>query len=495
MKFLFVCHRWGGDLVGGAEIHHRRLVRDLMDLGHEVEVWTTTGREIEPVAHWAVQWHEGYARGEAVEDGVRVRRWPLKPVRRELLGLGAKWLQRRMEESFVSLMSAEAQDFVARAKASLEPCLLSGWHLPELENGRAVRWTGRRSSLVLPALRDRRVELTVSGFAPKRTRLIAHTGAGKRVASGPLKGWFTARLALEPWQPLVELETTRCFRPLKDHRTLGVRVTEVCWRLEVGPEERLDLWDDMRALGRRHFREWSAVLWRHGQDCPERAGRVFDWLRGPRCPGLARALRNPPADCDAVIAGNLPWSILPMVARNLPREAKLLAMPLWHVEDDYYYWPQYAEALRRADLILANTQFSAREFFGRFLPGNPAAFVGPGVPEPPRETPAGLEAAAWKEAHGIGRGEFLVLSVSRKSPEKRYEVIGDAVAMLRVKGKAARFALVGPDADGRPVDDGVRLLGRLDDAELDAAYRVCDAFALMSDSESFGMVLAEAMMR
>ena len=39
-RFLFVAYRWGDDPTGGAEIHHRRLVKDLIELGHNVEVWT-----------------------------------------------------------------------------------------------------------------------------------------------------------------------------------------------------------------------------------------------------------------------------------------------------------------------------------------------------------------------------------------------------------------------------------------------------------------------
>ena len=50
-------------------------MRDLLELGHDVEVWTTTGRDISPVAHWGVGWTDGYPEGLRDENGVRVRRW------------------------------------------------------------------------------------------------------------------------------------------------------------------------------------------------------------------------------------------------------------------------------------------------------------------------------------------------------------------------------------------------------------------------------------
>jgi glycosyltransferase involved in cell wall biosynthesis len=197
------------------------------------------------------------------------------------------------------------------------------------------------------------------------------------------------------------------------------------------------------------------------------------------------------ADFDAAIVANLPWGLFPKAVAALHR-VPTHAMPLWHLEDDFYYWRHYERAIRSCRGVLANTPYSAERFFAPR--GIPAVFVGPGVPPAPEPDDAILAAEADLRAR-LDPAEFRVLVVCRKSPEKRYDLVADAVGRLRAAGRPARMVLVGPDADGRPLPDHVVYLGRVDDPMLEAAYRVSDVLALMSESESFGMVLAEAWLR
>jgi glycosyltransferase involved in cell wall biosynthesis len=74
MDTLTIVVPWfGPDTAGGAETQARQLARALRDEGAPVEVWTTDGRDsfAPPVPH--------YALGEAVVDGVPVRRFPITP--------------------------------------------------------------------------------------------------------------------------------------------------------------------------------------------------------------------------------------------------------------------------------------------------------------------------------------------------------------------------------------------------------------------------------
>jgi glycosyltransferase involved in cell wall biosynthesis len=496
MKLLVVTYRWGEDLVGGAEIHHRRLVHDLLELGHEVEVWTTTGREIAPAAHWAVEWTAGYPEGMRVEAGVPVRRFRMDAGNRRLLQVSAKYLQRQIEREWAAADPMELARLAAVLPEARAPWvhLLEGWHPVELcHDGTLARWTFRAAHLAaFPT--GVHGELWLAGKAPHNVLMGVQDGAGElqwREVTGDFEEKFLVRRRAEGGPDIFSVVVDSPWRPLTDHRTLGVYVQSVRW-MPAGSARPVEanLWNDHRAIGRRHPEAWWDILWRRSMNRPERYAKLFDWLRGPRSSALARALRTPDASFDAVLAANLPWSVLPMVARECP--LPLLAMALWHIEDDFYYWPQYVEALRRARVVLANTPYSAERFFAPR--GIRAEFVGPGVPLPdePAEPP---DARAWKHGLGIADDEAVVLSVSRKSPEKRYDVIAEAVERLNAAGRRVRFVLVGPDMDCRVVPPTTLYLGRIDDAALDRAYRCCDLFALMSDSESFGMVLAEAWLR
>ena len=69
MKFRFVIP-WYGEIPGGAERECRKTAEGLAARGHEVEVWTTTIRELD--SNWNISFHQ-----DGAEDlgGVRVRRF------------------------------------------------------------------------------------------------------------------------------------------------------------------------------------------------------------------------------------------------------------------------------------------------------------------------------------------------------------------------------------------------------------------------------------
>jgi len=112
---------------------------------------------------------------------------------------------------------------------------------------------------------------------------------------------------------------------------------------------------------------------------------------------------------------------------------------------------------------------------------------------PATRRPSREEAAGFRAQHGIAVHEVMVLTVCRKSPEKRYQAIADSVARLRAEGVPVRFIGVGHDVDGKPfAADGGKWVGPLGDHDLEIAYAACDIMAFMSESESFGMVVPEA---
>lgn len=476
MKFLFSTYRWGDDLLGGAEIHQRRLAQELVDAGHEVEVLTSTGHELGGFWHWGVEWKDLTPRSE--KGVTRLRRSPLD---RRLLALGCKLIQKRMEKEEANLPVA-LRDLMARQfEVPFGAFLLHGWHYPEQSNGETARWTHPRCWVV--ARTDApETDIVYRGQANQPTRLIVRhedlTLADRTFQPGYVE--FPVRLP-ERFSGVLELIVAPVERWARDHRTLGMWFNS----LEVRAPGRNSWWSDLnedfRSLGRRVPKEWQAWLLDRARARPRIFGWLMDQARGPRIPGLRSRLAE--ARVDHIIHCNMPWGNLSAVRQGD------LAMPLWHIDDEFYFWQHWIDALKRARLVLANTPHTATDFFPAL--GIKSAFVGPPIWEPVASAPEAAQ--AFRQRNSIDANEVLVLTVCRKAGEKRYDAIARAVSRLRSEGLPVRMIGIGPDVDRLPFDyAGCQWVGKLDGDDLQAAYAACDVFALMSESESFGMVVPEA---
>jgi glycosyltransferase involved in cell wall biosynthesis len=120
--------------------------------------------------------------------------------------------------------------------------------------------------------------------------------------------------------------------------------------------------------------------------------------------------------------------------------------------------------------------------------------------EPSRFARAGADPAMLRRLSGPGP---VLLSVSRVAPHKRFEDLLALHAQVLELRPQARLLLVGGYEPGsryfRALQrtarglTGVHFLGRLDHAQLVAAYRSADVFVSMSEHEGFGVPLIEAM--
>lgn len=115
---------------------------------------------------------------------------------------------------------------------------------------------------------------------------------------------------------------------------------------------------------------------------------------------------------------------------------------------------------------------------------------------------AGLPPAEVRRAQGWPADAVVVVSLGRIAEEKNVQLLLDAFAVAAAGDARLRFLLVGggpsteavveriarPDLAGR-----VALTGRLDHGDALAQVRGCDLFAFASQTETQGLVLAEAL--
>jgi glycosyltransferase involved in cell wall biosynthesis len=151
-------------------------------------------------------------------------------------------------------------------------------------------------------------------------------------------------------------------------------------------------------------------------------------------------------------------------------------------------------AHREAAAVIAISEFTRHELIGSgFEPERvhvaPMAIVVP-APEPDAVLDARIAA--------IGLEPPFVVSVGTIEPRKGLDTLSAAMAKVRRSHRDVTLALAGPTGwlsvpglDGQ----GVRRLGRVDEATLDALYRRAELCALPSRYEGFGLPALEAMAR
>lgn len=161
-------------------------------------------------------------------------------------------------------------------------------------------------------------------------------------------------------------------------------------------------------------------------------------------------------------------------------------------------------ALRHADKVIANSDFTRRELVSMGVAPNNIVLIYPGV-DTARFRPD-LPCEDLKQSIGLKVGEKLVLSVGRLSRRKGFDMVVRSLAELSKRGVAVRYALVGIGEDEGylaslarelGLEGRIHLLGHVAPEDLPRWYNACDVFAMPNreingDTEGFGMVFLEA---
>jgi glycosyltransferase involved in cell wall biosynthesis len=152
--------------------------------------------------------------------------------------------------------------------------------------------------------------------------------------------------------------------------------------------------------------------------------------------------------------------------------------------------------VRRADIILAPSRYSAERIQEFYSPGSEPIIV-----------PEAIDLAQWRSLLGQHPaqprdGKFIVLCVCRFYPRKRVNVLLRAADRLRSKipGLEIRIVGDGPEAGRlqalyreKKLQGTMTWLGDVSQAVLADEYNRCHIFCLPSVQEAFGVVFLEAM--
>lgn len=496
MRVLFFVHRFGRDLVGGPEQHLWNLAEQMARMGCRVDVATTCEAELSSRYRFGERWKPltGKPSSECAEVKgatypIEIFRFPVRNLAAPVALLYGKLLQRRWEREEQAMQPAGPFPLPYRPNG---PLLLTGWHLPDLtEEGEMARWTMRRAALQLPPTQQ--AALHLQGLAPRHLTIqFEHLGQTRKVFQG--KGPFQVNIPLEDSSDpsIGVLMVDKLSRPWFETRSLGVQLSHISLSSQ-GSIHLAPFHVDHRRLRAYDKNAFINAYIERAHRRPRFYGQLFDQLRGPLCPGMERFLQTQASRYDWVLAGTLPFSTVPVAeAIRCKTPFRLAVLPLFHVDDDFYYWRHYAHALRKADLCLANSWFAHETFFPAVAAKSYLA--GAGVNDALFRR-SSISGARFRKRHGFAPDEKIVLCVGRKSGTKLYRTVAKAVDNIQDRVRC-RFVLVGQDEDHMAISfPTTTYLGVLPQEELLDAYDACDVFCLMSESESFGLPFVEAWMR
>jgi glycosyltransferase involved in cell wall biosynthesis len=231
---------------------------------------------------------------------------------------------------------------------------------------------------------------------------------------------------------------------------------------------------------------------------PREAGAMRELLRGvdPTLPdrtAIEPVSLLPQTSADVVWYA---WNKVEPVARRAAMVATLndvasmlqLDHRWWKVVKRAKYRFRYGRAVRRADLVITISEFTAREV-ERLLHADPAKIRVTLLGADDLPAPSGGGSAVLEKL-GID-GPFF-LAVGARDPRKNLATLHRAMEILNGRRQEVPLVECGPKDPGAGLPF-VRYAGYVDDAELATLYRRATALVFPSLYEGFGLPAAEAM--
>lgn len=485
LKALHITYRFGKEVIGGAEYFHYKIAQHLAKLGVDITILATQTRNVPHLTRFGVRWDNSLKKYEEY-DGIKIHRFPVYTLPKPVMGILGKILQSRWEKE-------EQQTNISNLiKLHGGGVLGTGWHYPERYGDITLRWTQKKFQIIIFDEFIKKIIIEANSYKSNTLQVNVNGNKSEIVYIKP--NWNVYEIDIgNVKNPIIDFTVLSTFSPLKDIRNLGVQIKAISYISEQGEKyisldrDYKNYFDDKKNI------DWIAILQNRARNRSRIYDHIFDFTRGPISIEMMRFIKKNIQNYDIIFGANMPFATFNIAAKMAKKFKKpYVLLPLAHIEDDFYHWEKYYDSMKDADRVLALTPFSKENLFD--IIGAKTDVIGAGI-EIDEFEDIKISKKEFKEKFQLGDIPIL-LFVGRKSLGKKYDILIKAVEELNVvKKQQCLLLMIGPNEDNEQITSPyVRYLGAVDRNTLLAAYNVCDIFSIMSESESFGMVVLEARM-
>ncbi len=490
MKALHITFRYGTKVYGGAEYYLRKLSQELYKLGIDIDICTTKSDQIKPLFKYGVIW-DNLLDNKKINE-LDIFRFPVKNPNRYISLFFEKIVKNKLEEAYYPEEKC-LMDYIIKNCSNMGCVLLDGWHIPEKHKGSKARWTKKEASILLNDLKINWISIFLLNIISDSCQIIIKSKDYNNNIYIPKKDEIQeVNIALPRISGKIHIifEVDKTEKYFNDPREFSIKIYGIKYQAN-GHDIIVDLEEDYRTtlIYKKSYINYLTCCAKLRQRL---YGNLFDYMRGPESPHMLKWLDKNIYKYDIIMAAMFPFNTIKYSMTSKKYNKPLVLLPLMHVDDPFYHWAHYYNYLMAADHILAISTYSQSYFFNKI--GVKSTYVGAGVDKSIFIDRKNLE-EEFRNKYGL-QAKNIVLTVSRKQKTKRYDLIIEAMKKVRSHDRNAHLVMIGPDDDQIPIrDEGISYLGTVSEDDLLGAYDSCDAFSMMSMSESFGMVFCEAWSR
>jgi glycosyltransferase involved in cell wall biosynthesis len=405
-RILYVAYRYISPAMGGAEVNIENFVRALGNSGKFlVDVVAPEISSFKNRSRFSEQYDFDSGLGAPVDiPNTRFGRFPISEPSQHVLGacLRGIWA---VQPSFEREVSVGLAEFYSG------PGLTWGWSDPERNSG-GSRWAFIDCGFHVP----KAAYIEIGAFSPRS--IVVTVYSGEAVVVGPIQVQDTFSLVVYAPPGTLRLETSG--EPVEgDPRPLAflvssLRIDGVVFNLS-SPSLIAETIETMPS--NHKFR----LLYNASRSTRTLRGTRLTDTRGPFSTSLERYIKEHVADYDLVIAhNNIFRTSVHAIQQAHEQQVPSVLIPHYHLDDDYYHFPDVLETTIDATLVLASPT-SACNFLSEL--GCNVRYLSAGCEVDEDFSQDDVE--EFKRLLPIDKPFLLVLG--RKAGAKRYHSVIDSV--------------------------------------------------------------------
>ena len=484
MKALHLTFRFGEDVVGGAEYLLYMTSRKLVELGTDVDIYTTKTVSLTPISRSGVRWDNTIKNKHDIHNNIDIYRYTTYSIPKVAAIVFDYLIQNQLDR--------EEADININNTVTTASALGTGWYPLEIYDNLKMRWTKKNASFFIND--DNVSSIFFEASCPRCIPVTISINDNSHTNIRTSRDWQRYEFPVDEENEIfVKINLDRTWHPIKDLRHLGIAIKNVGY-ISNGEKKYIPLENDyINTLRKQNNALFLDTCKNMALKRPKIYNYLFMGLRGPLSPSLLYDLSKQIKNYDIIFSQMMPFNTINYgVYMGKKYGIPSVVLPLFHPDDSFYHWGHYYDSIKSADMVLTLSDYTKTMIIDPL--DVPCEVIGGGIH--PHEF----------EDHDISGKRFrdkfklenipIILFVGRKSYPKRYDLLIKAVDTLNNEHAKCILIIIGPDEDRIPITSkNVLYLGKTDRKILLDAYDACDVFAMMSESESFGIVYCEAWMR